>query len=371
MISTELNLGQPIIASGRRRLLGTGIALPGSPITSSELCELISQRFGIKTARHGNILAPRLGVHTRHLCRDFFQTQEAPRAGSRNPELAAFAVNQALQDANLEPHNLSYLISHTATPSTLLPAGSAEISRLIGFSGPHAELRQACTGFANALQFAFALTATPDAAPVAIVGIETGSVYFDPACLQTDTSQWINFLQMGDGAGAVIIGPDRPSDKNSEHKDIAHWISAAYFGQLQSPPSPGLTLRSGGSDQTTPPTATLLFEHDFTSVAEHGALLLEAGKTIMGHAGYDLAKANFVVPHQASGAVAPWLAERWHYPVEKISNHAQRVGNLGSASIWAALHDYRYSSHAGQSGLALFLGAEATQYSFGGFALET
>lgn len=371
MISTAPNLGKPILAVGRRRLLGSGIALPGAAITSAELCERISQRFGIKTARHGNILAPRLGVYTRHLCRDFNQAQESPRAGSRNPELAALAVNQALHDANIEPQYLSYLISHTATPSTLLPAGSAEISRLIGFSGPHAELRQACTGFANALQFAFALTATPDAAPVAIVGIETGSVYFDPACLQTDTSQWINFLQMGDGAGAVIIGPDRPSDKSSRHNDIAHWISATYFGQLQSPPPSGLSLRSGGSDHTTPPNGTLLFEHDFTGVAEHGALLLEAGKTIMEQAGYDLATANFIVPHQASGAVAPWLAERWNYPIEKISNHAQRVGNLGSASIWAALHDYRRSSHAGLSGLALFLGAEATQYSFGGFALET
>lgn len=371
MISTEPNLGQPIVASGRRRLLGTGIALPGPAINSGELCELISQRFGIKTARHGNILAPRLGVHTRHLCRDFFQAQEAPRAGARNPELAALAVKQALEDAGLQPQNLSYLISHTATPSTLLPAGSAEISRLLRFSGPHAELRQACTGFANALQFAFALTATPDAAPVAIVGVETGSVYFDPACLQTDTSQWINFLQMGDGAAAVIIGPDRPEESDVQRNDLAHWISAAYFGQLQTPPSSGLTLRSGGSDCTTPPNGTLLFEHDFNGVAEHGALLLEAGKTLMEQAGYDLATANFIVPHQASGAVAPWLAERWNYPVEKISNHAQRVGNLGSASIWAALHDYRRSSHVGLSGLALFLGAEATQYSFGGFALET
>lgn len=362
-------LGRPALAQGRRRLLASGLALPGPAIDTQSLCQLIQARFDIRTERHAKVLAPRLGVETRHLCRDFINANEAPRAGARNPELAAAALQDALNRAALSVDSLSYLISHTATPSQLLPAGSAEIAQILGYHGPHAELRQACTGFANALQFAFALTAHKDAAPVAIVGVETGSVYFEPNSLEHDASQWINFLQMGDGAAAVIIGPDQEASRDDPYPEPTYWISAAYFGQLQDPPTSGLRLRSGGSDCTKPSTETILFEHDFSGVAEHGTLLLEAGRDILQAAGHTIDSAQMIIPHQASGAVAPWLAQHWQLPLTKFSQHARQVGNLGSASIWAALHAYLMSAPAPDS-KAVFLGAEATQYSFGGFVLE-
>ena len=374
-------MGRSIVSIGRRRLLGVGVALPGEAITTESLCQHIQDQFGIKTARHASILAPRLGVKTRYLCRDFKEAIEAPRAGSRNPELAAQAIQNAMKMANCSPDSMGYLISHTATPATLLPSGSAEISRLVGHTGAHLELRQACTGFANALQIAFAMTADPHSLPIAIVGVETGSVYFSPESLQADNSQWINFLQMGDGAAAIIIGPDdqlQRDENNHENKDENNrenkfnenmYFSAAYFGQCQQPPTPGLSLRAGGSDQASSQAGAILFEHDFTSVAEHGALLLDAGRKVLSEAGHVLEEAQFIVPHQASGAIAPWLSQRWNYPVERISTHAEQVGNLGSASIWAALHDVVQRRQKIRS-KAYFLGAEATQYSYGGFVLD-
>jgi 3-oxoacyl-[acyl-carrier-protein] synthase III len=364
MSQHQPDFGRPIIQTGRRQLLGHASALPGEPISTEQLCQLIARNFSIPTHRHERVLAPRLGVEQRHLCRDFKCAQEAPRPGSRNPELAAQAVAAALARAQIPASALGYLISHTATPAQLLPGGSGEIARLLGYVGPHAELRQACTGFANALQFAFALTAQADAAPVAIVGVETGSVYFSPEVLQKDSSQWVNFLQMGDGAAAVIIGPNSASGTGK-------WISHAWFGQCQQAPGAGLALPFGGSDRTTAPPGPLLFEHNFSSVAEHGAMLLDAGRALLAQHGISLDMADFIVPHQASGAVAPWLAQYWNLPLEKISQHARQVGNLGSASIWAAL-DHAMTSRPAQASprISIFLGAEATQYSYGGFVLE-
>lgn len=358
-----MQAGRPVVATGRRRILGAGLALPGEPVTTDALCQRLHDRFAIRTKLHQRLLAPRLQVHTRHLCRDFLASDEAPRPGQRNPELAASALQQALQQAGLTPQTLGYVISHTATPASLLPGASAEISQLLGYNGPHMELRQACTGFANALQIAFALTAQPGAAPVAVVGSETGSVYFSPHSLKQDSSQWINFLQMGDGAAGIVIAPDDDEGSGSA------WIRLPFFGQCQHPPSPGLRLRHGGSDCATPPQGVLLFEHDFSSVAAHGAFLLDAGRAVLSEAGCEVHAARYVVPHQASGAIPPWLAERWSLPVERVYNHAARCGNLGSASIWAALVDLlRLPQRA--VGTSVFLGAEATQYSYGGFALE-
>ena len=249
------------------------------------------------------------------------------------------------------------------TPAQPLPAGSAEIARHLGHTGAHMELRQACTGFANALQIAFAMTAQPDAAPVGIVGVETGSVFFDPLCLHAGSAQWVNFLQMGDGAAAVVIAPDDAQASQPR-------ITAAFFGQCQQPPPPGLQLRQGGSDHSACAAGVLHFTHDYRAVMQHGLYLLEQGRDALAQAGHALADARWVVPHQASGALAPWLAAHWQLPRQRVSAHGAQVGNLGSASIWAALDHLLGDAPPRGPGRALFLGAEATQYSHGGFVLE-
>ena len=347
------------IAPGAARLLGTGNALPGPAVTTEALCQRLDTRFGLRAQRYAAQLAPRLQVHTRHLCRDFERPLERARAGHRNPELAAQALGQALDRANLHGHQLGYLITHTATPARALPAGSGEVAHLLGATCAHAELRQACTGFANALQFALALLREPGAAPVAIVGSETGSVYFDPRRMADDPAQWVNALQMGDGAAAAVLGPDAASS-------AAPRLSAAYFGQWPLAPAAGLWLEAGGSDHVDTPQA--LFGHDFSAVAREGGALLEAGAATLARAGYALASARWVIPHQASGAVADAVAAHFSLARERVCDQGRRVGNLGSASIWAALHEALPQMARGD--IALVLGAEATQHSFGGFALQ-
>jgi 3-oxoacyl-[acyl-carrier-protein] synthase III len=348
------------VAPGRVRLLGTGLALPGEPVSTEALCARLEARFGVPALRIGRRLGARLQVHTRHLCRGFDAAIEAPRAGQRNPELAAQALTRALGSAQVRPGDLDYLLTHTATPARALPGGSAEVAARVGARCAHAELRQACTGFANALQFAFALLREPGARPVAIVGSETGSVFFDPQHLGAEPSQWVNALQMGDGAAAVVLGRDDGS--------AGPVIDSAYFGQMPDAPAAGLTLDMGGSDRPAAGAGVLHFSHDFESVARHGVALFEAGRATLQANGHAFDSAARLVPHQASGAVAPWFAAHFGVPLAAVCDHGRRVGNLGSASIWAALHEVLPALGAGEQ--ALFLGAEATQYSFGGFALR-
>ncbi len=340
-------------------MLGLGLALPGEPVPTDVLCATIEARFGVPARRIGRRLSPHLRVETRHLCRNFNAAIEAPRPGHRNPELAASALRHALDAAKLQATDLDYLLTHTATPARALPSGSAEVAALVGTRCAHAEFRQACTGFANALQFAFALLREPGARPVAIVGSETGSVYFDPSRLACGSEQWVNLLQMGDGAAAVILGPDdaHPGPR----------IESAYFGQMSHAPAAGLSLDGGGSDHCAPTGGVLTFEHDHDAVAQHGPALFEAGRDTLLRHGHSFAGAARVVPHQASGAVAAWFSQHFNVPLDKLCDHGRQVGNLGSASIWAALNDVFPSLAPGDR--ALFLGAEATQYSFGGFVL--
>ena len=52
------------------RVLATGAALPGQPISREELLTAVDRRFGLSLRRQGMTIANKLGIRTRHLCRD-------------------------------------------------------------------------------------------------------------------------------------------------------------------------------------------------------------------------------------------------------------------------------------------------------------
>src|SRR5579864_3725515 len=88
------------------KVLGMGTALPGPPVTTDQLLKLIENRFGVAVSRRGSVLASRLKIATRHVCRDFEARREAPRRGNSNPDLAAIALRMALEEARLDVHEL-------------------------------------------------------------------------------------------------------------------------------------------------------------------------------------------------------------------------------------------------------------------------
>jgi 3-oxoacyl-[acyl-carrier-protein] synthase-3 len=350
----------PRIFNTRLRLLGSGSALPGEALSSAELLARIAAHFELPT-RTGEVLARRLGVKSRHHSRDWQSRYEPPRAGDRNPELAARAVCAALAQAAVTPAGLQYLLGHTTTPARLLPPNIAEVATLLGVTAPYAELRQACTGFANALQWAGGLLAAPDALPVAIVGSETGSAFFDPQALHEDPGQWVNLMQMGDGAGAVVLGPYTERSGS--------WLESLFFGHIGLGRAPGFTLDEGGSDfpALREGRACATFQHDFDAVKREGGDLFRAALAAARTAGVELDALTAIIPHQANGKIGDWLANATGLPHQRFFGNGAQVGNLGSASIWVALHDLRMSGQLDPGDRVLVLGAEATQYLYGGF----
>lgn len=341
--------------AGALAVLGMHAALPGEPLSTDALLDQLATRFGIDLRRAGRAVAQRLGVHTRHLCRDLRARHEQPRAGERNCELAAAALRGALREAGLKANDLAYLIGHTATPATLLPPNIAHVAELADYDGPFVELRQACTGFANALVIARGLVAG-GSGPVAIVGSETGSVYFDPLRACKDRGQLVNLLQMGDGAAAIVVAR---ADRHAPET-----LSQVFFGQVGRHRAAGLRLSAGGSDAPQA-DGQIEFEHDFDAVRRHGPELFVHGLAAARALGVDLCAIDFVVPHQANGRMAEVLSTLLPVAAERVFVNAQRIGNTGSAAIWLALAELRARLRAG--GQALVLGAEATKHMFGGF----
>ncbi|MBI2800455.1 MAG: 3-oxoacyl-ACP synthase [Gammaproteobacteria bacterium] len=336
-------------------VLGMGIALPGPPLTTGALLDNLATRFHVDVRRAGNAIARRLGIQTRHVCRDFLARTETPRSGQRNADLATQALQSALVEADLGINDLDYLISHTATPGELIPPNVAQITELMGYRGPYVELRQACTGFANALVIARGLLDAPGARAVAIVGSETGSVYLDPVRVMEDRGQLVNLVQMGDAAAAIVLTQATPGSAQ---------ISQLFFGQIGYTQPAGFRIKAGGSDHLASDQA-LEFEHDFAAIRRYGVDLFEAGLAAAQTLAVDLARIDYVVPHQANGHLARLLAPRLHVEPRQIFVNADRLGNTGSAAIWTALAELRRGLNVGAR--VLILGAEATKQLYGGF----
>ncbi|MBV9724890.1 MAG: 3-oxoacyl-ACP synthase [Gammaproteobacteria bacterium] len=337
-------------------LLGMGVALPGEPLPTAELLERLRTRFQVDVRRQAKVALDRLRIHTRHVCRDFAHRHEAPRPGDTNAQLAARALRAALDESRVAPHELSYLIAHTTTPGALLPPNVAQVAELVAYAGPVAELRQACAGFANALAFAIGLLHAPDCGPVAIVGSETGSVFFDPMRAVEDPGQLVNLLQMGDGAAACVLGtPSRTASAQVSH---------LFHGRLACGYPPAFTLRVGGSD-LGPAPRLVEFEHDYASVPEGGAEIFREAFAAAARAGINPTTVSYFIPHQVSGRIGAQLASHLGIEERLIFVNAQRFGNTGSAAVWLALAELRRNLRSGDS--VCVLGAEATAQLFGGF----
>ena len=338
-------------------VFGTGIALPGAPVPTDELLGRIARRFGVDVRRHGRTIAYRLGIATRHFSRAFEERFEGTRPGQGNAELAATALRRALTEARVRVSDLAYLITHTATPGELMPPNAVRIAELLEYRGPFVELRQACTGFANALVFARGLLDAPGVGPVAIAGSETGSVYFDPLRARENHGQLVNLVQMGDAAAAIVLGRDSGT--------AGARLSHLFFGQRGIGRRPGLRLIGGGSSAPRHADGLLEFEHDFAVVRDCGSELFECGAAAARSIGVNPQSVDYVIPHQANGRMAELLAPRLGIAAERIFVNAARVGNTGSAAIWLAFAELRSRLQVGAS--VQVLGAEATGYMFGGF----
>lgn len=328
-------------------VLGTGSAVPGEPVATGALIERISTRFGFDRAAAALAIAARLGVASRHIARAFVEPIEIARPGMSNADLSAQAVRAALADAGAGIGDIGYLVAHTATPESQLPPNVALVADRLGYSGPYVEIRQACTGFANALMVANGLAGTLDGRVVVIVGSETGSLFLDPRRLADAPDQIVNLVQMGDGAGAVVLDVAASSRATLE---------TSWFGAIGAGRAPGISMPAGARQ----------FAHDFAAIERTGGALFGAGIQALAMAGHAPDTVDLVVPHQASGRIGARLAAHLAIPAARFFVNANRLGNTGSAAMWIALAEARAAGLRSGATIAA-LGAEASKYMYGGF----
>ena len=262
-------------------------------------------------------------------------------AGILAVDLATDAAREAIEKSGVAANKIDLVIIATIGNVQQTPSMAAVVADRVG-SNPAAayDTNAACAGFSYAVTQADALIRSGAAHYALVIGAEKLSDIVDPA----DRS--ISFL-LGDGAGAVVIGPsDTPG------------IAAAVWG------SDGSKADAVGMD------STLIEFRDGTAAA--WPTLRQDGQAVFRWAVWEMAKvakqalevagvtaadlAAFV-PHQANMRIIDELAKQLGLPdTVIIARDIETTGNTSAASIPLATHRL-LAEHPGLSGgLALQIG---------------
>jgi 3-oxoacyl-[acyl-carrier-protein] synthase-3 len=255
-------------------------------------------------------------------------------------DLATDAAKEAIEKSGISPEQIDLVIIATISNGQQTPSMAAVVADRVG-ANPAAAYDQnaACAGFSYGVTQADALIRAGAAHYALVIGAEKLSDLVDP----TDRS--ISFL-LGDGAGAVVIGPsDTPG------------ISPTVWG------SDGSKAAAVGMN------ATLA---DFRDGVSSWPTLRQEGQTVFRWAVWDMAKVakraieeagitaedlSAFIPHQANIRIIDEFAKQLGLPQSVvIARDIATTGNTSAASIPLATHRLLEEHPELSGGLALQIG---------------
>jgi 3-oxoacyl-[acyl-carrier-protein] synthase-3 len=255
-------------------------------------------------------------------------------------DLATDAAREAIEKSGIDPQLIDVVIIATISNTQQTPSMAAVVADRVGANPAAAyDVNAACAGYAYAIAQADSLIRTGMAHYALVIGAEKLSDLVDP----TDRS--ISFL-LGDGAGAVVIGPsDYPGisatvwgSDGSKAEAIAmnHTLQEYRRGESEWP-----TLRQEGQ------TVFRWAVWDMTKVARKA---LEA-------AGITSDQLAAFIPHQANMRIIDEFAKQLKLPASVvIARDVATTGNTSSASIPLATHRLLAEHPELSGGLALQIG---------------
>ncbi|MFT4306279.1 MAG: beta-ketoacyl-ACP synthase 3 [Microbacterium sp.] len=255
-------------------------------------------------------------------------------------DLATIAAAEAVERSGVPAERIDLVIAATISNSRQTPSMSAVVADRIGANPAAAyDANAACAGFAYGVAQADALIRAGAAHYAVVVGAEKLSDVVDP----TDRS--ISFL-LGDGAGAVVIGPSEtpaigPTVWGSDGSKADAVGMNATLTEFRDGTAGWPTLRQEG------PTVFRWAVWEMVKVARQA--IEEAGLVPSDLAAF--------VPHQANMRIIDEFAKQLKLPgTVVIARDIETTGNTSAASIPLATHRLLEEHPELHGGLALQIG---------------
>lgn len=283
------------------RVVGTGSALPGEPVTNDDLVAR-----GIDTT--DSWIIERTGIRARHLAGE----------GVTSSQLGAEAARKALEAAGCAASDVDLIIVATSTPDQVFPSTACLVQSALGVSGfPAFDVQAVCSGFVYALTIADKFIRSGSHRRALVIGAEVFSRIID----WNDRRTCVLF---GDGAGAVLL-------EASDQPGLLATALRADGSQHEILEVPG-NIRNGQFEGSP-------FVHmDGSAVFKLAVRVLgEVAVEALDQAGMTPDQLDWLVPHQANIRILQATAKRLHLPFEKLVVTVDRHGNTSAASVPLAL----------------------------------
>ena len=298
------------------RILGVGHSLPPRRVTNADLASLmdttdewIQQRTGIRERRFSDGLtgAADLGVD---------------------------AAREALGRAGKRAEEMDCILFATLSPDVDMPASACILQDRLGIGGmPAFDVRNQCSGFLYGLAIADKFVKTGLYDHVLLVGAEIHSTGIDLTTRGREVA-----VIFGDGAGAVVVGPEPDPQRGILS---THLHAEGKFAEKLWLESPGSRLRPrlteemiAGVDARIFPKmeGRYVFRHAVTRFPEVIREALDAN-------GLAPADIDLLIPHQANLRISQMVALGLELPEDKVFNNIERYGNTTAGSIPIALYE--------------------------------
>jgi 3-oxoacyl-[acyl-carrier-protein] synthase III len=289
-------------------ILGTGVYLPEAILTNEDLEKMVETT--------SQWIVERSGIHERRIVAPHEDTVSMAVAASR----------QALANAGIEPEQLSYIVLGTNTPAHFFPAGAIRVQEELGIGGQAAafDLQAGCCGFNYALYVGERLVA-----PEGKYGLVIGS---DACSRFTDWTNRATCLLFGDGAGAVVIGP------NSRHHIIKSFIASKLNENLYCETSFDKDVSPFLPPQTH--TQRYFLQMDGPEIFKFAVgAVKESIPRILELAEMSREEIDYLIIHQGNYRILEAGAKFARVPMEKVFVNIHRYGNTSAASVPIALHE--------------------------------
>jgi len=314
------------------RILGTGHYLPPKVVTNFDVMkmmettnEFIVERTGVQRRRH---VEPEVSAS----------------------DLAVPACQAAVEDAGLTMDQIDLLIMNTITPDHADPGCAFFLQPKLGLTGCGVfDIRQQCAGLIYGMAIADSFVRAGTHRHVLVACSETLSKRIDGSYDGRNIS-----ILLGDGAGAVVVGPSDDPETGIRSTILHADGSGAEFLYTA---APGSAL--GRTEHIT--------AEDIDAGRVHfrmnGKMVFENGVEKMSGAvleslevnGLTLDDIDVLIPHQANLRMLEAIMEKVGIPQEKVFCNVEEYGNMASACLPVAVDQARKSGTVRDGSLVMLV----------------
>jgi 3-oxoacyl-[acyl-carrier-protein] synthase III len=304
----------------------------------------------------------RSGIEQRYYVKD----------GTATSDLGAGAARKAMEEAEVSPAEVDYVVFATMTPDYYFPGCGGLLQKKLGLQRvPALDIRQQCTGFIYGLQIGDALLRAGQAKTVLLVGAEVHSGFMPwtqwnhlftgegegPSAAEKEWNSKFRdrTVLFGDAAGAVIL---RASDGERGLLGFELHSDGTGFEALYVP-SGGFASRPyvGEADLKA---GRHIPEMNGRAVFKMAATRMpEVVRELCAKHGIAVSDIDLLIAHQANLRISEMVQKALGLSDAQIYNNIQRFGNTTAATIPIAFDECRKAGRVKAGDLVCFVGLGA------------